>query len=93
MHYGGRTYSELFGYQEESNNYFGWMTGYDKWMNAIGNRMMKPTSMPQSVETEAGRTAAKMWLYNHAGDTDFKAGGLIGLGVASGGQWYDIPQT
>lgn len=93
VHYGGRTYSELFGYQEESNNYFGWMTGYDKWMNAIGNRMMKPTSMPQSVETEAGRTAAKMWLYNHAGDTDFKAGGLIGLGVASGGQWYDIPKT
>ena len=93
VHYGGRTYSELFGYQEESNNYFGWMTGYDNWMNAIGNRMMKPTSMPQSVETEAGRTAAKMWLYNHAGDTDFKAGGLIGLGVASGGQWYDIPKT
>ena len=93
VHYGGRTYSELFGYQEESNNYFGWMTGYDKWMNAIGNRMMKPTSMPQSVETEAGRTAAKMWLYNHAGDTDFKAGGLIGLGVASGGQWYNIPKT
>ena len=93
VHYGGRTYSELFGYQEESNNYFGWMTGYDKWMNAIGNRMMKPTSMPQSMETEAGRTAAKMWLYNHAGDTDFKAGGLIGLGVASGGQWYDIPKT
>lgn len=93
VHYGGRTYSELFGYQEETNNYFGWMTGYDKWMNAISNRMMKPTSMPQSVETEAGRTAAKMWLYNHAGDTDFKAGGLIGLGVASGGQWYDIPKT
>ena len=93
VHYGGRTYSELFGYQEESNNYFGWMTGYDNWMNAIGNRMMKPTSMPQSMETEAGRTAAKMWLYNHAGDTDFKAGGLIGLGVASGGQWYDIPKT
>lgn len=93
VHYGGRTYSDLFGYQEETNNYFGWMTGYDKWMNAIGNRMLRPTSVPQSVETEEGRTAAKMWLYNHAGDTDFKAGGLIGLGVASGGQWYTIPKT
>ena len=92
-HYGGRTYSSLFGYQEETNNYFGWMTGYDKWMNAIGNRMLRPTSNPLTVDTEEGRLAAKAWLYNHAGDTDFKAGGLIGLGVASGGQWSNIPST
>ena len=93
VHYGGRTYSELFGYQEESYNDFGWMTGYDKWMNAISNRMMKPTFNPLTVDTEEGRLLAKMWLYNHAGDTDFKAGGLIGLGVASGGIWYNIPKT
>lgn len=91
--YGGQTYSELFGYQEETNNDFGWMTGYDKWMNAIGNRMLRPTSNPLTVDTEEGRLAAKAWLYNHAGDLDFKAGGLIGLGVASGGQWKDIPKT
>jgi hypothetical protein len=91
--YGGRTYSSLFGYQEETNNDFGWMTGYDKWMNAIGNRMLRPTSNPLTVDTEEGRLAAKAWLYNHAGDLDFKAGGLIGLGVASGGQWRDIPKT
>lgn len=91
--YGGRTYSSLFGYQEETNNDFGWMTGYDKWMNAIGNRMLRPTSNPLTVDTEEGRLAAKAWLYNHAGDLDFKAGGLIGLGVASGGIWRNIPQT
>ena len=91
--YGGRTYSSLFGYQEETYNNFGWMTGYDKWMNAIGNRMLRPTSNPLTVDTEEGRLAAKAWLYNHAGDTDFKAGGLIGLGVASGGQWRNIPKT
>ena len=92
-HYGGRTYSSLFGYQEETNNYFGWMTGYDNWMNAIGNRMLRPTSNPLTVDTEEGRQAAKAWLYNHAGDLDFKTGGLIGLGVASGGQWHPIPNT
>ena len=91
--YGGRTYSSLFGYQEETYNDFGWMTGYDKWMNAIGNRMLRPTSNPLTVDTEEGRLAAKAWLYNHAGDTDFKAGGLIGLGVASGGIWRNIPKT
>ena len=91
--YGGRTYSSFFGYQEETNNDFGWMTGYDKWLNAIGNRMLRPTSNPLTVDTKEGRLAAKAWLYNHAGDLDFKAGGLIGLGVASGGQWRDIPKT
>lgn len=91
--YGGRTYSELFGYQEEGNLDFGWMTGYDKWKHAIGNRMLRPTGNPLTVETEEGRLAAKAWLYNHAGDTDFKAGGLIGLGVASGGNWQRIPKT
>lgn len=91
--YGGRTYSQLFGYQEETNNDFGWMTGYDKWKHAIGNRMLRPTSNPLTVESEEGRLAAKAWLYNHAGDTDFKAGGLIGLGVASYGNWQRIPKT
>ncbi len=91
--YGGRTYSSLFGNQEDTHNDFGWMTGYDKWMNAIGNRMYDPTFVPYSLDTEEGQLAAKAWLYNHAGDLDFKAGGLIGLGVASGGQWHRIPQS
>ncbi len=91
--YGGRTYSNLFGYQVDTDNYFGWMTGYDKWRNAIGNRMYDPTFVPYTLDTEEGQLAAKAWLYNHAGDLDFKAGGLIGLGVASGCTTPRIPKS
>lgn len=91
--YGGRTYSSLFGYQEESNDDFGWMTGYDKWYSGFFNRMTDPTSIPYSLGTEEGRLAAKAWLYNHAGDDSFNGGGIIGLGVASGGIWKYIPRT
>lgn len=91
--YGGQTYSELYGYQEETYRDFAWMSGYDKWMNALTNRMERPTSNPLTVDTKEGRLAAKAWLYNHAGDMDFHAGGLIGLGVASGGNWDNIPKT
>ncbi|MDE5787611.1 MAG: hypothetical protein K2H79_03580, partial [Bacteroidaceae bacterium] len=91
--YGGRTYSKLFGNQNESNEDFGWMTGYDKWYSAFFNRMTKPTQVPYNLGTEEGRLAAKAWLYNHGGDTSFKAGGLIGLGVASAGNWQKIPKT
>lgn len=91
--YGGRTYSELFGPQEPSHNDFGWMNGYDRWRNAMDNRISGVTSMPLTLETEEGRMAAKAWLYNHAGDPDFKAGGLIAIDVASGGNWQNIPKT
>lgn len=91
--YGGRTYSKLFGNQNESNEDFGWMTGYDKWYSAFFNRMTKPTQVPYNLGTEEGRLAAKAWLYNHGGDTSFKSGGLIGLGVASAGNWQKIPKT
>ncbi len=91
--YGGQTYSSLFGYQEESNNDFGWMQGYDKWFEAMHNRMLQPSNFPVNVGTEEGREAVKNWLWNHNGDTDFQAGGICGIGVASGGQWYDIPKT
>lgn len=91
--YGGRTYSSLFGYQEETNNDYGWMTGYDKWYSGFFNRMTAPTMNPYSLGTDEGRLAAKAWLYNHAGDDSFKTGGVIGLGVASGGVWKNIPKT
>ena len=91
--YGGRTYSALFGNQVETNEYFGWMTGYNKWLSAFGNRMESPTTLPYDLGTEEGRLTAKAWLYNHAGDESFHAGGIIGLGVASGGNWQRIPKT
>lgn len=91
--YGGRTYSNLFGYNEWDDEDYGWMTGYDKWFEAFHNRCTSPTSNPYSLGTEEGREFAKNWLWNHCGDLSFHAGGLIGLGVASGGVWRDIPKT
>lgn len=91
--YGGRTYSRTYGNYDWDSDCFGWMQGYDKWFSAFGNRMTAPTHIPYTLDTEEGRLAAKSWLYNHAGDTSFKVGGLIGLGVASGGNWQKIPKT
>ena len=82
--YGGRTYSKLFGNQEETQNDFGWMTGYNKLYEAMFNRMLKPANFPESTGTEAGREALKNWLWNHNGDQDFPTGGLAGIGVAAG---------
>lgn len=82
--YGGQTYSKLFGNQEETQNDFGWMTGYDKWYEAMFNRMLKPANFPENTGTDAGREALKNWLWNHNGDESFQSGGLAGVGVAAG---------
>lgn len=91
--YGGRTYSRLFGNQDTADPDFGWMQGYDKWYAAMCNRITRNANFPMSVETEEGREAVKNWIWNHNGDPDFKAGGICGIGVASGGNWQPIPQT
>ncbi len=91
--YGGRTYSRLFGNQDTSDPDFGWMQGYDKWYAAMCNRISRNANFPLSVQTEEGREAVKSWIWNHNGDTDFKAGGICGIGVASGGNWQRIPKT
>lgn len=91
--YGGQTYSSLFGGQEASDDDFGWMQGYDKWFEAMHNRMLQPSNFPVNVGTEEGREAVKNWLWNHNGDDSFAAGGICGIGVASGGVWRDIPKT
>lgn len=92
--YGGRTYSAAYGYQEEKNNDFGWMTGYDKWFEAMHNRMYWPSAIPGGGLNEPlSREAAKNWLWNHNGDPDFHSGGLIGIGVASAVTQGSIPKT
>ena len=91
--YGGQTYSKYFGNQEEVDCDFGWMTGYEKWHSAMYNRMSATANFPLSVQTEEGREAVKNWLWNHNGDNSFHAGGLAGIGVASGGDWQGISQT
>ena len=93
--YGGQTYSTLFGSQDCGNNDFGWMQGYEKWFEAMNNRMLEPVNFPVNVGTEEGREAVKNWLWNHNGDESFQAGGICGIGVASLGGNYDekIPNT
>ena len=91
--YGGQTYSSQFGFQEEKDEDFGWMQGYDKWYEAMHNRITENRNFPLSVATEEGREAVKNWLWNHNGDESFKAGGICGVGVASGGQWKPIAST
>lgn len=91
--YGGRTYSRLFGNQDCSNSDFGWMQGYDKWYHAMCNRITSNGSFPEAVNTESGREAVKNWIWNHNGDYDFYAGGIVGIGVASGGNWQNIPSS
>lgn len=92
--YGGQTYSKYFGYQVETQNDFGWMTGYDKWYEGMFNRMLKPSHFTENLGTEAGREAVKRWLYDHNGDTDFHSGGIVGIGCASSGiQLADIGNT
>ena len=93
--YGGQTYSTLFGSQDCSNNDFGWMQGYNKWFEAMNNRMLDPVNFPLHVGTEEGREAVKNWLWNHNGDNSFQAGGICGIGVASADGNYEarIPNT
>ncbi|MDE6278457.1 MAG: hypothetical protein K2M05_00640, partial [Paramuribaculum sp.] len=91
--YGGRTYSSVFGNQDTEDNNFGWMNGYDKWYSGMWNRMKKPTNFTKHLGTEEGREALKNYLWNHNGDPDFHGGGIVGIGVASGGNWKPIPKT
>ena len=93
--YGGQTYSALFGSQDCANNDFGWMQGYNKWFEAMNNRMLEPVNFPAHVGTEEGREAVKNWLWNHNGDESFHAGGICGIGVASADGNYEarIPNT
>ena len=91
--YGGRTYSKYFGNQDASQSDFGWMQGYDKWYAGMWNRMESTANFPLNVGTKEGREAVKRWLYNHTGDYDFQSGGIVGIGVASGGDWQPIPAS
>ena len=92
--YGGKTYSDLFGNQDcdtKDSNY-GWMQGYDKWLHAMNNRISGTANFP-AVNTEEGSELVKNYLWNHCGDDSFSAGGIVGVGVASGGNWKTIPKT
>jgi len=93
--YGGSTYSELFGYQDcdDGQSNYGWMQGYDKWLHAMGNRISASANFSMPLNTEEGRELVKNYLWNHCGDDSYSTGGIVGVGVASGGNWQKIPQS
>ena len=94
VNYGGRTHSNDFGYQVPENYYFGWMQGYDKWFNAMHNRMTGFFYGPRFADDWYGaREQVKQWLWNHWGEEGYIEGGCVGIGVASGGTWENIPST
>ncbi|MDD6783360.1 MAG: DUF5013 domain-containing protein [Prevotellaceae bacterium] len=92
--YGGRTYSNDFGYQTTDNYYFGWMQGYDKWYKAMFNRTKEFFFGPRVSRTnEDTQEQLKQWLWNRWGAEGYHDGGVAGFGVASGGTWGRIPST
>lgn len=92
--YGGRTYSNSFGYQVCDNADFGWMQGYDKWYSAMFNRSKEFFRGPSISENDDdGREQLKQWLWNRWGTEGYNDGGVAGFGVASGGIWGSIPST
>lgn len=93
--YGGYTYSELFGYQDcdDGQSNYGWMQGYDKWFHAMNNRIISSANFAMPLNTEEGREIVKNYLWNHCGDETYSTGGIVGIGVASGGNWQKIPKT
>ena len=94
VHYGGRTHSNDFGYQVPEYYYFGWMQGYDKWFNAMHNRMTGFFYGPRFADSWYGaREELKQWLWNHWGEEGYIEGGCAGIGVASGLTSEAIPST
>lgn len=93
--YGGYTYSDLFGYQDcdTKDSDYGWMQGYDKWFHAMHNRISSSANFAIALDKEEGRELVKNYLWNHCGDESYSTGGIVGVGVASGGNWQKIPKT
>jgi len=91
--YGGRTYSNLFGPQDIGDDNCGWMQGYDKWFEAMHNRIDHENTFALSVETEEGREVVKNYLWNRCGDDSYASGGICGVGLAAYGEWAKIPKS
>ena len=91
--YGGRTYSSTFGNQDTDNYYFGWMQGYDKWYQAMHNRIIDFFYGPRFTDWLGAREELKQWLWNHWGEEGYVEGGCAGIGVAASLSSSTIPST
>jgi len=75
--YGGKITSAIFG---SSDAEYGWMTGYERWRNAMSNKIERTSVLP--LNTPQNLQILKSWLYNHHGDSSFAVGGMTGAGCA-----------
>ena len=92
--YGGQTFSKYYGSQDCKDRNYGWMQGYDKWYRTAFNRDWTYAFFEDRVTSEAGREAVKRWLWNHDGDYDYNAGGVVWVGVnITGADVRAIPST
>ncbi len=90
LYYNGATYSTKYGGSDiywpsadEAPDY-GWMNGYNRWENALNNRLKKTVHI--TLNTPKNLEVLKSWIYNHHNDTiNFQEGGVAGAGVATGG--------
>ncbi len=89
LYYNGNTYSTKYGGDEigwpsadEAPDY-GWMNGYNRWENALNNRLGKNTFI--TLDSPENLEILKSWIYDHHGDSTFQRGGVAGAGVATGG--------
>ncbi len=90
--YGGSLVSDIYGGRyigwpdmKEAPDY-GWMQGYDKWYQAMHNRIEKTVSF--HLKDEKALNLLKEWFLNHWNDSSFPAGGVAGTGCATKGAEY-----
>ena len=88
LYYNGNTVSTKYGGDvgwpsvDEAPDY-GWMNGYNRWFNAMHNRLDKTLLL--TLETPEKLEVLKQWMNNHHDDLDFQRGGIAGAGCAISG--------
>lgn len=88
--YEGDTYSKVFSKSvpDKSDDNYGWMQGYDRWKNALFNKISYSEKF--RIETPEALQLLKEWLYDHQGDSSFNAGGISAGGAAMSGMSFGL---
>ena len=89
LKYGG---GDIYWPDEEEAPDYGWMNGYNRWINAMHNRLKEDVVI--DINTAEKLEVLKHWMYNHNGDDDFHEGGVAGAALAAGhNSWGVIPDS
>ena len=89
LKYGG---GDIYWPDEEEAPDYGWMKGYNRWLNAMHNRLDKRVFL--KLDTKSNLEILKSWIYNHRDDNDFHEGGVAGAGIGTNGmEMVTIPDS